>query len=463
MRVCILGASLDVGNRGVLALGVSLAHLVKHASAHTELAFHYGNSSGGWRHLPGTREEIDVQVLNCRMSPRSALREHILVILALAVLHRIGINGPATRNPWLASLLAADLIGDIRGGDSFSDIYGLRRFLIGSLPLLSVALLGRPFVLLPQTYGPFRSRLARATAAWLLRRARLILTRDRHCIRIVEQLCGRRPIFCPDVAFTLEARTPTEPAIVPAGFQWEHSLLVGINVSGLLYMGGYDGRNMFGLRSEYRGMMRNLIASVLTSTNATIVLIPHEFGTEQEEEASRALLQWANAEYPGRVFMLAEPLSERQLKWVIGRMHFFIGARMHACIAALSQYVPTVGLAYSDKFFGVFQSAGVGGAIIDLRTTSEVEVLQRTRRALDLRFEYRAELQRQIPRIEREIRQVFRDLIHHGGGQNPGAGARRGSVILTQEPRAARTLKARLTLSAPSLSTWIRTISRQST
>ena len=46
-------------------------------------------------------------------------------------------------------------------------------------------------------------------------------------------------------------------------------------------------------------------------------------------------------------------------KAVIGQCDFFIGSRMHACIAALSQGVPCVGVAYSMKFAGVFDTVGM--------------------------------------------------------------------------------------------------------
>ena len=251
-RVCILGASLDVENRGVRALGVSLVQLINRIRPQAEVVFHYGNSTGGSRLVASPEKDIEVQVRNCRMSPRSAPAEHVFIILSLALLHRLGLPGPARRNPWLQSLLAAELVGEIKGGDSFSDIYGLRLFLLGCLPILSVVLLGRSYVMLPQTYGPFRSRVSSKLAGFLLRRATTILTRDRNCKLTVRQLCGRSPSFCPDVAFTLEAVEPATLTIVPSGLTLgDDDFVVGVNVSGLLYMGGYTGRNMFGLRSEY--------------------------------------------------------------------------------------------------------------------------------------------------------------------------------------------------------------------
>jgi colanic acid/amylovoran biosynthesis protein len=413
-RVCILGASLDVGNRGVLALAVSLAHLVVRTVPGASLAFHYGHHEGGSKRLPGSdsTEPVDVEVLNCRLSPKSRFAEHTLVILACALLYRLGLRGPARRNRWLRSFLDADFIGEITGGDSFSDIYGFRRFLTGSLPVLTVAVLGRPFVMLPQTYGPFRLGVSRLLARFILRRAVTILTRDRNCIQLVKDLCGRMPIFCPDVAFTLDRVKPERLEFEPVGLTLDTDRpLIGMNVSGLLYMGGYTGRNMFGLRSEYAELIDRILESLLAATQATIILVPHVFGSEWEEESCAALLRSFGTRYPERVFALKGPLSERELKWVIGRTQFFVGSRMHACIAALSQCIPAVGLAYSDKFLGVFESVGVGDAIVDLRKVETPDVISRTLLAWERRAELRAELQDRILPVRQGVAATFRTYL----------------------------------------------------
>ncbi len=414
-RVAILGASLDSGNRGVDALGESVVNLVRSVEPAAHITFHYYSSTGGVRRLAGgTGHEITV--MNCRLSPRSKPDEHIGLILARALLYRLGLRSPARRNPWLATLLDASFIADIRGGDSLSDIYGLRRFILGSLPLLSALLLGRPYILLAQTYGPFRTRTARWLASLTLRRAAEVWTRDRRCIPIVEALAGRTPQFSPDVAFTLTPARPADVMLEPPSTTLEHTPVVGLNVSGLLYMGGYTGDNMFGLCSNYRDVVEQIVSALLERTPATILIVPHTFGAEMEEAASAALLEATLRRHPGRVARLAARLGAGEVKWLIGRTHFFVGARMHACIGALSQGVPTVGLGYSDKFIGVFESAGIGNAVVDLRTHDAGAATREVLRQFECRNETAARLTTDIPSVQSQVRQAF---VHMASSSPP--------------------------------------------
>ena len=62
-------------------------------------------------------------------------------------------KGLLRKNPYWFQLTKFDVFAAISGGDSFSDIYGIRRFLYVSLPQVLVLLMGKPLVLLPQTLG----------------------------------------------------------------------------------------------------------------------------------------------------------------------------------------------------------------------------------------------------------------------------------------------------------------------
>lgn len=124
--------------------------------------------------------------------------------------------------------------------------------------------------------------------------------------------------------------------------------------------GGYTGKNEFGLKMDYPALIRGLITYFRDHADGCeIHLVPHVFpdkpiaGHENDYTASEALA----AEFPGTV-LAPRFASPSEAKSYIAGMDFFMGARMHACIAACSSGVPVAPMAYSRKFAGLFGSIG---------------------------------------------------------------------------------------------------------
>ncbi|MHA6262883.1 polysaccharide pyruvyl transferase family protein [Arenibacterium sp. CAU 1754] len=246
----------------------------------------------------------------------------------------------------------ADIVVDIGGGDSFSDIYGGKR-LFRLLLLKYLALLaGKPLVLAPQTMGPFARNFWARLSRPAINRAAIVATRDKLSTQYLRDLGVRRDIVeASDVALKLPYDAPTR---TPGG-----KVKVGINVSGLLMSGGYTGSNQFGLAMDYPGLMRTLISGFQEhSDGCEVHLVPHVIShirgaVEDDYQASVDLA----AEFEG-VTVAPDFASPSEAKTYIAGMDFFMGARMHACIAAFSSGVPVVPMAYSRKFAGLFGSLG---------------------------------------------------------------------------------------------------------
>ena len=422
---CLLGSSLDTGNMGVSALAASLAKIIIDAVPGADLYLFIGCQSDESQHLVVGRREVEFRVLNYRLSLRSGIRNHLLYLLLLAGLYRLIPSkrvraGILERNTILGVLAVADFIGDIHGGDSFSDIYGLRRFLIGALPNIIVLLLGRKLVQLPQTYGPFKTFLARKLSSAILRRSDRVFTRDAVYFgrsRSEGAWDGVRENveFCPDVAFMLEPHPPRALQIVPGNPVDSTTTLVGVNVNGLLLNGESSGRNPFDLKIDYGTFLSLLVDRLLAIPATRVLLVPHVFGSRDSDDSDSAACERVYRSKGGRdrsgLFLLQGEYDQNEIKAVIGKCDFFVGSRMHACIAALSQGVPAVGIAYSDKFAGVFESVGFGDMIIDARTCEAVEAVQRVLRHFQERRVFGKRMGNVVERAREAIRGAFASML----------------------------------------------------
>jgi polysaccharide pyruvyl transferase WcaK-like protein len=405
---CLLGASFGTDNMGVSALASgtlsSLFHCYPEGRA-CLLDYHRQPARFTVKHAGDTK---DVELANLRFSWRVLLPNNIARLLLTALFLRLLPSKVfrqtiIDRNSCLKAIDRADLIGSIAGGDSFSDIYGFNRLLYVSLPQVLVLLLGKPLVLLPQTLGPFKGRGAKIIARSILRRAQAVYARDRESLDEIRPLLGARSShlrFSHDMAFALEPVAPSGGKL--AGLRKLGALgpMVGLNVSGLLYMGGYNRRNMFGLRADYRETIRNVI-QYFVQRNVHVLLVPHVFGknsgSESDVTAGKQIHGEMAAGCQDRLHLLEGEYDHHEIKYAIGQCDFFLGSRMHACIAALSQGIPAVGLAYSRKFAGVFRSIAIPDLVIDLETCDGTEVIQKVRAIYELRDEIRQRLGTTVP------------------------------------------------------------------
>jgi polysaccharide pyruvyl transferase WcaK-like protein len=107
--------------------------------------------------------------------------------------------------------------------------------------------------------------------------------------------------------------------------------------------------------------------------------------------------------YPGKIGTIEGRFNVNEIKYVIGMCDFFIGSRMHACVGAISQAIPAVSIAYSDKFVGVMQTVGAESLVADPRSLNIAEIIERIGTRFDEAAEIRRGLQQKMPQVEKAI------------------------------------------------------------
>lgn len=157
-----------------------------------------------------------------------------------------------------------------------------------------------------------------------------------------------RVIYLPDPAFTLDIDYVRLPENFKQPKEDENGTfnggMVGINISPLIQSNeSVDGITV----ANYE----KLIEYIIENTDMSIALIPHVVWDRNDDRKPLRQLYDKYAD-TARV-VLIEDTDCRQLKYIISKCRFFIGARTHATIAAYSTLVPTLVVGYSVKARGI--------------------------------------------------------------------------------------------------------------
>lgn len=241
-------------------------------------------------------------------------------------------------------------VASINGGDGFSDIYGNEMFL-SRLLCVNLAMKGNiKHIVLPQTLGPFEDSLMKNIAIKILKYSSFVFVRDR---KFTEELDSFGIGY--EVTKDLSAYMSPEPVdtkIKPGS--------VGVNISGLAYSNNYMA--LKGQFYNYPSLINQLIET-FQQMGKSIYLIPHSYNFKEPEINNDDLIAcvetYKSLKNKDRVYVVNKDLRSPQIKYIISKMSFFIGTRMHANFAAIYTNVPVFGLAYSFKYAGAFEANGL--------------------------------------------------------------------------------------------------------
>lgn len=302
------------------------------------------------------------------------------------------------------AIARCDLVCDIGGGDSFTDIYGFRRFFSMWMTKFRSLIAGKPLILSPQTVGPFDTWWSRPLARAVMNRAALVVSRDAPSTRFLEDMQVRSPIVeATDVAMGLGY----DPTLV-SGEEDPALVKVGLNVSGLLFNNGYTQSNQFGLKVDYAALVREIMAWFTTRPEIELHLVPHVQSDHIALEDDRRVSETLCSEFPG-VRLAPVFASPGEAKSYIAQMDFFMGARMHATIAAFSTEVPVLPMAYSRKFIGVFGTLGYTH-VADCKTESSGAILAKVQESYLNRAILAAEIATALKGVSERIN-IYDDAV----------------------------------------------------
>lgn len=338
MKIGLLGFTFANANKGCEALTYSFLYTIQKLSKNVEICYYsYSDDFGAVKkYFPS------MTFSNYKLS-----RKKILTNLK-------------------SSFDSCDLVFDISFGDGFADIYNPKGVFWNTLIKQIANKSKAKLVLLPQTYGPFNSKLLEMQAADAIKHAELVLSRDALSSKYVNQISGVLPKTVTDLAFSLPYSEPQKND--------DGILRVGLNVSGLLWKGGFYKENQFGLTVNYQKYIQSLIEKLLARPDTEIHLIPHVIETiPGSNDGDLFVNDLLTAKYPNLIKAPAfkDPIETKDY---IAKMDIVTAARMHATVDSFSAGVPVIPFAYSRKFEGLYGSLGYDYIVDGCRETTETAV-----------------------------------------------------------------------------------------
>lgn len=321
LRIGLLWHSLRAGNLGVGALTLGNLAVIRSVAAELGIA-------------------IDFTALTMRERATAPIDPDVA---------QFEITGRTMFNPsgFYAQVKALDGIIDIGAGDSFTDIYGPKRYLYLWLSKYLTLRAKKPLILAPQTIGPFSKQGYIQTAAYAMNRAAAVVARDPASLEAVRTIAPHAAsALAVDVAFLMDYADQS-------ALRGHNKTRIGINVSGLLCYQAQTGQNHYGLSYDYLALQRRLIAHWQQDPQNEIHLLTHATSASLSHDNDGHYVDQLAKEFPGTI-RVADFAGPREAKSYISGLDFLVAGRMHACIAAFSAQVPVVPLAYSRKFDGLF-------------------------------------------------------------------------------------------------------------
>ena len=379
MNIILANATVANGNRGCTALAITMLHILQELLSGADIDYKIYLTDS--RQKPDTKYrykigDLDITYYTCEY-PKSLNWKYNLISKCKSLLGK---------NEAEKIFQKADYILDIGQGDSFSDIYGKFRFESIDLIHKIARSYKKPYCILPQTIGPYKDKAIKQCADKSIADATLCMARDKQSYDYVTCNVPAQKTIKEyiDVAFFM----PYEK--IEQNKEYTH---IGLNVSALLWNGGYTRDNQFELRADYQDVIRSTIDIFLSMPRTKVHLIPHVVVSERHLENDYEVSYDLWREYNNENLLIAPfALGPIEIKSYIAGMDFFIGARMHSTIGAFSAQVPVLPMAYSRKFNGLFIDTLNYPHMIDLKTQDKEDIIS----AINTSFNNRKELAAKI-------------------------------------------------------------------
>jgi polysaccharide pyruvyl transferase WcaK-like protein len=278
-------------------------------------------------------------------------------------------------------------------GFAYGDQWPLRFLQNTAKEVVRFAKAGKPFVFMPQAFGPFKTEDSKAAMRDIINHARLIFVRDPVSLQHLQSCVPNLPdsvVLTPDFTVGLTARPNDEIPVINGPY----AALIPNNkvVSKFNHAGAEQ------LRNDYITAFA-AAANTLADAGMQCVLVNHE-GKEDAELCAEIA-----AKAPCQIVQIEDPLA---VKAFIGKAELAISSRFHGAVNALSQGVPCIATSWSHKYHAMMTDFGMGDYCV--AELSEQNLLDALAQLLDNKTALAAEVKQKAAALKQQNAAMWQRL-----------------------------------------------------
>ncbi len=325
--------------------------------------------------------------------------------------------------------ITAEAIAEIKGVDcvvdfsgfNYSDEWGVNCARRGLAWADYCNTHGKPYICLPQAWGPFRIPAVADATRQFCKYSSLIYARDKISLSLLKELLGPDGDdvrIAPDIVFLFVGESPQ------AGHEFLKSIGVDIGRSPLVgiapNMRVYERCRGVGAENEYIQMMIGIAEHCIRSWHVSVILLPHEFSMHtirKRDDRFLCGLIKAGVSDSDRCFTTRAYLPASLTKAVESQLDFMIGSRFHSCVFALSSGVPAIALGWAHKYPELMELVGLSGNALIHTDFDEKRVMEMLDTAWASRTEQKGRIIERLPEIRKQAANVFDDAAEILGGK----------------------------------------------
>jgi len=262
--------------------------------------------------------------------------------------------------------MKADVILDFDGDIYSSNEMSRYRLIKHSADLLTARLVGKPVIIFASTLGPFSPGPILSLIKFTLNKLTLILSREQISSDYLEKIGVKKELIkttaCPAFLLKPVSKKRAEQLLKIENININDKPLIGMTIAEANMSSGLGK-----MHQEENELIpfKTVIDYLTDKLGATVLLIPHvyradiintssiKFSPSPDFKIAEQLYQMTRKnKLRNKIKLIRGYYSPSEVKGLIGQCDLHISGRLHSAVAAWSQCVPTIGIAYSPKFYG---------------------------------------------------------------------------------------------------------------